>query len=190
MTVPLLDLPPHHTIDFIDEPTSRDYDYHFRKVYLPSAIIRLANGGNLIGDGVVHMTCRGIVGYNDAGDYFHGSPWGDQTLASIQGFAGDIDQATDALATLHGGDLPLAGVEKLPDIAQVVGIRVGQDVVTNHNAGKFFTVNTKDVPTHVIDPLSRMGLFRLLGEPALLQWFVEDIDPALTPELKLRHMQG
>lgn len=189
MVAPIFDLPSSETLDFISQSTSRNPEYYFRKVYLPSAIIRLSNGDNLLGEGDVHLAGTGLTGYYDARDYFHGSPEEDPTLASMQGFDGDLEEATEALARLQGevaADSLRTGF--IPNIAQVVGIKLDPSTVTNHQGCRYYTVNVANTSVSMVDPCSRMGLFRMLDKPINLHWLVEDIDPSLEVALKLRHV--
>ena len=76
----------------------------------------------------------------------------------------------------------------MPDIAQVIGLKVDPSQTTDHYHGKYYTVESDDVPVQAVDPNSRLGLFRLLGEPTKLDWFVEDIDPGIETALLIRHI--
>jgi hypothetical protein len=171
-------IPENHTLDFIAAETIADYSYYFRKVYLPSALIRLSQGDNFIGEREVYMTGRGDAGYYEARDYFHGAPEYGQTLQIYQGYSEE------------NVDLSVIGMpnRKLPNIAQVIGIRVDPALVSDPYYGKFYIVDSSLITAQAIDAHSRLGLYRLLGSPAGLDRFVEDIDPSLETELQLRHI--
>lgn len=171
-------IPDNHTVDFTTSEISNDQSYYFRKLYLPAALIRLSIGKNFVGEGSIHVTGRGVLGYHEARDYFHGSPDSDQTLRSLQGQSEDQNHAAAAFGF----------TDELPNIAQVVGLQIDPLQVTNHHHGKYYTVESTHVPIRAIDSCSRIGLYRLLGEPSSLDWFVEDIDPDIETTLQLHHI--
>lgn len=174
----LLNIPENHTVDFITPKIFGDYSYLFRKVYLPAAIIRLAKSENFAGEGEIHMTGRGLSGYHEARDYFHNSPDYDQTLRSLQGHPDD--QSNAAISFGFG--------KRIPNIAQVIGLQLDPAKTSDHYHGKYYTTDGENVTTAVVDTNSRLGIYRLLGEPTKLDWFVQDIDPKLETNLRLHHI--
>lgn len=167
-------IPKGGNVIFVAPETVDSLSHYITRISLPEGIIRLANGDNFTGTGTLEMFALGKLGFKHANDQTRLPHNGD----SISLDRRRLQEASRALASLgvaKSSRLPHRLLQ-VPNSTLTIGLSVAAEHVKNPNSGIIYTTNADELTPASIDLHSRLGIYRMLGEPEKLEWLISDID--------------